>query len=307
MRILFLGTSVGRQGTFFRWHNLAIGLKKLGHEVTVRAFDHHSFGLSTRTEEIDGITYSIRSGFRGQQLFGHHQHPVPTIRGCLDLDQKYDVVHAFQPFLTSALPWLVRRHSLAPLLVYDWDDLWGGGLLNGSVGGGGRVSAIKTYWTSWWTERLERVLPAKADHVTTCSRYLADMATCPGSKGHVSDFQRVLAGELPEQGQRTGTARFAAGLHLCRLHGTHNNRYGTGLASSGCQDCSSTSCILQDGSLRDAGVSLCSTILGKPRCGRLLRVFDTGKSKVFAAALDFGLLPLEDTPLKPGSLSDQIR
>ena len=153
MKILFLCSSVARQGTFFRWHNLAIGLQRLGQEVTVLAFDYGRFTGAERTETIDGIAYHIQRGDRLQSVFGQPDHPLTALRGCFGRHGNFDVVHAFQPFLTTALPWLLRRRALAPTVVYDWDDLWSGGLI------GGKAAGLAEHWQKMVTGGLERFLP----------------------------------------------------------------------------------------------------------------------------------------------------
>jgi glycosyltransferase involved in cell wall biosynthesis len=86
-----------------------------------------------------------------------------------------DVIHIFQPFPHSCLPALFHR-DLASVLIYDWDDLWWGGVFRATQ---------KCHWrwslTRSVIRRLEARLPAGADAVTTCSAYLRDAARIRGA------------------------------------------------------------------------------------------------------------------------------
>lgn len=174
LKIAFFAPMALPQGTYFRWHNLAIGLQQLGHQVTVHAIDVPRLGR-TRREIRDGVEYVLVPGIRGMgRLIDAPLNPIPLLRSLRHAPEPVDVIHIFQPFPHSCLPALFHR-DLASVLVYDWDDLWWGGIFPESE---------KCHWrwalTRGIVRRLEARLPAAADAVTTCSAYLRDAAVAKG-------------------------------------------------------------------------------------------------------------------------------
>jgi glycosyltransferase involved in cell wall biosynthesis len=291
MKIMFFTGSVARQGTFFRWHNWAIGLKALGHQVTVQSFDSRTLTLSLRTEEIDGITYSIAGGIGGQRYFSPENHPIAAIRGCFRGSETCDVTHVFGPYLTSALPWLVRGHSLAPVIVYDWDDLWRAGLASGKAQG------LAGHWSTGWTKWLEGSLPRRADHVTTCSGYLADLAIADGAKGTTV----IPNGFWPASYPNKSDARQELGLRPDCVYAGFMGRTITN------QEIGWLAAAVRIAAQDSARwrVAICGMpeslfaehFHGCRQAIDYLGFLTPEKSKVFASALDIGLLPLEDAPM----------
>lgn len=291
MKILFLCNSIGRQGTFFRWHNLAIGLTQLGHEVTVWAFDHAKFKEPARVEEVDGVTYRLLCGNRGRSWFTIEHHPLTALRGCFRDHKGFDVVHVFQPFLTSTLPWLLRRKSLGKAIVYDWDDLWENGFISGNGGGFG------IRWGKWITAQLERHSPRRADHVTTCSDYLAELARARGA------IKTTVIGNgfWPTQYPSKAEARKQLGLRDNCLYAGFMGRTITKtelgwlaatarLAAQGSIPCRLAICGMPE--------SILTPHLGTARQSvDYLGQLTPEQCRVFAATLDLGLLPLEDALL----------
>lgn len=55
-------------------------------------------------------------------------------------------------------------------MFYDWDDLWVGGLLNN------KSKSFRELWIKGWVTYLEKHLPKISHHVTTCSQFLARLA-----------------------------------------------------------------------------------------------------------------------------------
>ena len=97
LRVIFLVEFVHEQGTYFRWHNLAIGLQLLGHRVTVYAIDWDRF-TKDRVEHRDGVEYQILSTFRGLNIFTPSTNPLNLLRRFAIRYPACDVVHTFQPF-----------------------------------------------------------------------------------------------------------------------------------------------------------------------------------------------------------------
>jgi glycosyltransferase involved in cell wall biosynthesis len=169
LSIHFFVQFVYEQGTYFRFHNLAVGLTKLGHNVTIFGSDINPNSL-LREELRDGVKYHIIPVFKGARFFGQLSHPLTTIGRVLNRYPPCDVAHLFQPFTIAACPWLWVASKQSKVMLYDWDDLWTDGFFQG------RSSSFREFWERKTVRYLEQLLPQKADHVTTCSRFLADLA-----------------------------------------------------------------------------------------------------------------------------------
>ncbi len=174
LRIHFIANYSHSQGTYFRFHNLAIGLTALGHTVNVFVCDFDTKS-KPRQEVRDGVHYHIITLAKGTSVIPAFFHPVTAIvRTFVDYPE-CDVIHLFQPFPNAALSWLLRK-KCAKVAIYDWDDLWAGGFYESGP-------KMPPKWMYKLTRYLEESLPQKATHVTTCSRFLADLATQHGAKG----------------------------------------------------------------------------------------------------------------------------
>src|SRR4051794_29126250 len=128
MDILFLTVGTAQTGTYFRSHNLARALEKRKHKVTVITSSADS---QERERELlqDGIKYRVIPGNQGQRWFGWTNRPLTAIRRAVTDYPHFDVVHMFQPFLTTYSAW--RSRFPKSQRWFDWDDLWsGGGLLD---------------------------------------------------------------------------------------------------------------------------------------------------------------------------------
>jgi glycosyltransferase involved in cell wall biosynthesis len=176
LRVIFLVEFVHEQGTYFRWHNLAIGLQLLGHHVTVYAIDWDRFSKD-RVEYRDGVEYRILSTFRGLSIFTPSTNPLNLLRRLAIRYPTCDVVHSFQPFPFSAyLGWYLKRTGRARTFFYDWDDLWTKGLHKDIPG---RLST----WISYLlVRRTEAHMPALADVVTVCSCFLQNLTRAAGNR-----------------------------------------------------------------------------------------------------------------------------
>jgi hypothetical protein len=168
LRIHFLTQYVAETGTYFRFHNLAVGLAKLGQQVTVFGGELNT-SSKERVEIHDGVKYHITPENKGMSLFGYC-HPLTAIKRCFFDYPVCDVAHLFQPYPSAALPWRWALRKKAGLMFYDWDDLYKGGLTNG------KSRAFRDFWTKSWLNYLEQHLPKASNHVTTCSQFLAELA-----------------------------------------------------------------------------------------------------------------------------------
>ena len=171
MKIIFITAYAHKQGTYFRWHNLAIGLKNLGHDVSVYGFDA-TISDGTYNEVRDGISYHLIYSSKGKKFFGQLAHPLNILKGIFNPLPKADIYHVFQPFPISCFRglWYKKR---AKALFYDWDDLWYGGLVPID---GLKSATFEQKYTHSWTKLLEKNMPSWVDGTTVCSDYLYQLA-----------------------------------------------------------------------------------------------------------------------------------
>jgi glycosyltransferase involved in cell wall biosynthesis len=169
LKINFFVQFVYKQGTYFRFHNLAIGLQKLGHTVTIWGCDYLRSWGGIIEENREGVKYVIAPGNKLQSLFGQTSHPFTAYKRSSIEYLQADINHLFQPFLSAAWPWM-RNKNNARLNVYDWDDFF----LDGEVWANPKLMADR--WCKISVRYLERNLPSKADLVTVCSDFLKQKA-----------------------------------------------------------------------------------------------------------------------------------
>ncbi|RTL49087.1 MAG: glycosyltransferase [Sphingobacteriales bacterium] len=169
MRIAFFVQYNHQVGTYFRWHNLAKALQQLGHEVDVYAGDH-DWKARRRTEWSDGIFYTIIPALPTARLLYAPNDIFSAMRWLFHLPKKeYEVYHLYQPFLHAAVAWnYLRLFKRKAKFVYDWDDLWTGGLFLQPKGWREKYLMLVTKW-------LETRLPQQANGVTVCSSYLLQL------------------------------------------------------------------------------------------------------------------------------------
>ncbi|NVJ86000.1 MAG: glycosyltransferase [Algoriphagus sp.] len=283
MKIHFFVQSTHQQGTFFRFHNLALGLNQMGHQVIIFASDNEPKS-KRRQELIDGIQYEVWPGHRGQGIFGQWNHPFTVFDRAYNTYPEADVVHLFQPFLSGGLAWR-RMKSKTKLLVYDWDDLWTGGLYSG-VG-----KSFRGRWDQFWVNYIENEYPKKADLVTTCSDFLKDRAIQSGAK-HV---ELLFNGLWAYQPTEKSIARKNLGLDgQARYIGFMGRTTGE---LEWCYQALSE--LREVENLRIALCGMPKEILPDvpPWLAKkvdYLGILPPIKTRDFAAALDLGLLPLED-------------
>jgi glycosyltransferase involved in cell wall biosynthesis len=272
------------QGTYFRFHNLALGLAELGHVVAVFACDHDT-ASAARTELRNGIPYHIVPSSGGTTLVSPFCHPLNAFRRWLLPYPKCDVAHLFQPFPNAAFAW---GKSQARVRFYDWDDLWVGGLL-----GNGKASfrvAFDRAVTGWF----ERQLPLRATHVTTCSGFLRDLAL----SRRAAAASVIYNGIQPYQPLPRAAARTSLGLSPSAIY--------AGFMGRTCNELSWCIDALAGNLDRwpDLRLALCGfpafLLDAIPERIRertdFLGQLSPAATRDFAAALDLGLLPLEDSP-----------
>jgi len=170
LRIAFFVQYCHTAGTYFRWHNLAIALKNCGVLVDIYAGDFN-YKAKNRVENRDGITYYITPSLISCRLFSNPSDPFSAWRRMLHLPQKkYDVYHLFQPFLQAYKPWDALRKKRTGVFVYDWDDLWTGGLFT-------KANNWREKYVFGLVKKLEQNIPPKSDGVTVCSSFLKKKIT----------------------------------------------------------------------------------------------------------------------------------
>ena len=110
LRIHFYVNSCHRAGTYFRFHNLAVGLTQLGHRVTVYAGDLNC-SSKKRLEIRDGVPYVIRPEHWLNRLCWFGFDPVTVMKRWTSRCPLCDVAHLFQPFRSRGCPVAPCNHS----------------------------------------------------------------------------------------------------------------------------------------------------------------------------------------------------
>lgn len=173
LTIRFFTSFVHPQGTYFRFHNLARGLAARGHSVTVHAADQN-WRTRRRTEVRDGIEYDIFPDSRPVGPLAAPMHPLTALRRARDVLPKCDVAHLFQPFISGLGAW---RFAPTSLRVYDWDEMWAGGLFPPrKVLMRPGVMALMV---------LERAMLLYSRHTTVVGHWQAEKARAWGARGTV--------------------------------------------------------------------------------------------------------------------------
>ncbi|WP_448702973.1 glycosyltransferase [Mucilaginibacter sp. AW1-3] len=175
LKIAYITGDCATLGTYFRWHNIAMGLVNMGHTVTVFCVDNNNVPVA-RQENRDGVIYKIAESSKGKSLFGTINHPVTSLKRIFTDFEECDIVHVFQPFLSVYLPWKFNFRKKARISFFDWDDLW--------------VDAErdkeKKNFKSAWDYKLkgyfERKIPSVSEHMTVCSKLLKTLAIERGAK-----------------------------------------------------------------------------------------------------------------------------
>ncbi len=285
LSINFFVQFVYRQGTYFRFHNIAIGLQQLGHTVTVWGCDFSRQSGGITEENRDGVKYVISPGNKLQSIFGQTSHPFTAYkRGGIKYPHA-DVNHLFQPLLSGAWPWLKNRKN-AGLNVYDWDDLWTGGLYTS------KTNSFAESWSKFWVKNIENIFPYKADLVTVCSDFLKNKALGLNAKNVEVVYNGYWPVELPDKKQ----ARLGLGLKPEAKYFGFMGR--THAEIDWCYD-GMRNILKQNDSIRLAICGSGAYILDnieqdlKDRID-YLGMLSPEKADGFARAIDIGLLPLED-------------
>jgi len=168
LKIAFFVQYSHKAGTYFRWHNLAIALQNNGHIVDVYAGDFN-YKAKYREEVREGVSYFITPSFFTSRIFPNPSDIFTSIKRLFFLPKKeYDVYHLFQPFLQAFIPWYFLKKRRKALFLYDWDDLWVGGLIV-------NPKSIKDKYVFTIVKYLEHMLPILADGTTVCSTYLSEI------------------------------------------------------------------------------------------------------------------------------------
>ncbi len=276
----FFVNFIHEQGTYFRFHNLAVALAAQDHDVRVEAADFDARGKQ-RAEWRDGVLYRVVPESPPVYAFQAPCHPLTAVRRATRRYRKVHVAHVFQPFPSAAAAWM---RSPAMIRCYDWDDLWGGGFFSGRL-------PPRIWWPSWVTGRLERSLPRKADSVTVVSSDLRRRATLLGAR----NVEVLRNGLAPTEAPRQDEARRHFGLDPDALYvgfmGRTTDELEWCVAAVAQAD-------------HDVRLALCGP---KPDVANIaverlqarcdyLGSLPPEQMPAFAAALDLGLLPLEDNP-----------
>ena len=288
MLINFLADSIAPWGTYFRTHNLARSLTALGSQVRIFAVDDDP-GSQERVETREGVEYHITPSRRGQRFFTSQHHPLLAIARASSDYPRADVVHMFQPFLTTYAPWRRKLAKQGSLHWYDWDDLWtDGGLL-----GEGRGRNLRERWVYYWANRIERNAPRAATGVTVVSNWLAKEAKRFGARKTAV----IYNGLWPREPTPRTTARTRFALAPSSIYLGFMGRTLSATEFFWCLDGLRSAMPRYDVRLAICGPldhfrSMIPQDLRKNI--DYLGVLSAADCLHFASALDFGLLPLEE-------------
>lgn len=173
LTIRFFTSSSDLHGTYFRFHNLARALVARGHRVTVHAPDR-DWHSSRRTEVRDEVEYDIFPESRPVGPFAAPMQPLTAIRRAHHIPGGCDVAHLFQPFISGLGAW---QSTPASLRVYDWDEMWAGGLYPPRyVLKRPGIMALSV---------LERAMLRASRHITVVGKWLEERARAWGAPGSV--------------------------------------------------------------------------------------------------------------------------
>lgn len=175
LKIVFLTAYFAENGTYFRWHNFAVGLVNLGHQVDVFAVDNGDASVS-HIEYRDGVTYHIAASAKGKSFFGTVNNPITSFKRIFDQFPECDILHIFQPFLSVYLPWRFNLKHKAKITFFDWDDLWVDEVRNQEK------RNFRGKWEYKLTGYFEKKIPSVSTHMTTCSKLLKNLAMERGAK-----------------------------------------------------------------------------------------------------------------------------
>ncbi len=207
LKIAFVVADDHQTGTYFRYHNLARALIERGHEVTVHSQSSRNRWKGTR-ETRDGVPYVLNPTVPGNSLLLPATNPLNALRRLWCGIPDSHVYHLFQPFATGAIPWLWQRRR-GGLFVYDWDDYW----LNETFG----LAAPKDMRTRWAASSigwLEKLLPSKCHLLTTLSHALEQLARQRGC----TRTAIIYNGVWPQKRVARSEARRQLGLQADALY-----------------------------------------------------------------------------------------
>jgi glycosyltransferase involved in cell wall biosynthesis len=285
LRIRFFTNFVHEQGTYFRFHNLARALNRLGQQVEIYGLDHDT--CSRRRREVrDGIPYHVVPSARGLSLISPLVHPLNLIRLRRQVDPApCDVAHLFQPFPAAFAAW---RACDAAVKIYDWDDLWAGGLM------AGQAKSFRGWSEHAMTKYFEATLPAAADHVTICGGFLRELALARGAP----QATVIHNGLWPLPPAEKAAARRTLGLEAGARYVGFMGRTCDELAWIFEAMRANYECWPELRLALCGPPSGCLDGLDASLRGRIdyLGQLTPEQTRDFAAALDLGLLPLADTP-----------
>jgi glycosyltransferase involved in cell wall biosynthesis len=153
----------GRYGTWFRTINLAAGLVRRGHQVTLIRVAGDRRLIPRRSVE-EGVSLYEMPRLWGSSWLFHRGTRVPldiAARVAMQLVNGYDVVHAFTHYLNALLPAVIaRRLQGSAVVVGDRDDLWTEGGLLGDGRSGGALQRLDYRFNAWTERNMGRLLGA---------------------------------------------------------------------------------------------------------------------------------------------------
>jgi glycosyltransferase involved in cell wall biosynthesis len=286
LRIAFIVPEDRRTGTYFRFHNLAIALRHLGHEVHVYSQTNENH-LRTTHAERDGVPYHFCPTVGGNRLVISPVNPGNIARRLVAGVAPADVYHLFQPYPSGALPWLALLARRDGVFAYDWDDYW----MNDEFGLK-HPKGLNRRVTALWVRFLEAYLPGRCDLLTTLSHNIAALAhrlLCVRSEIVYNGVWREPTIDRCEARDRLGLVRDATYAGMMGWSGEAD------WAMDGLDACLDRFPRLR---LAWCGKDCSELVRRYPRAvGRVdvLGYLDEERLAAFKAAVDLGLIPMADT------------
>jgi len=203
LRLLFLNHNYRYLGTYERAWNLARGLVRRGHSVTLITVsrEHRWKSVSSIAEGV----HVIEMPNWGQNYSGEGYGPLDNLLRCFHaLVHHYDIIHMFDHKPNASFAGFIGRLRGARL-VADWADWWGGpGGINDVPRR--RVPAVGKF-EEWWEIQTKRW----ADGVVTISTVLRqralDIGCLPERVAHIPNgaaTDRIRCIPVVEARQRLG-------------------------------------------------------------------------------------------------------
>lgn len=174
-----LASGFFKVGDYFRFKAIAESLANEGHSISILTGDLRK-RLSVERERINGVEWIYPPYIGGVALSERLTEYLPETKIPYDIlyriyfmlrhSSNYDVIHGFHIGFNTYLPFVTARISRHSALVFDWCDLWNGGIIRPPEAGSLKKLDFRC------SVALEPLSTRYADGVTVNNMYLAAKA-----------------------------------------------------------------------------------------------------------------------------------